>query len=76
MSKLMTLKEKFEMALSRRGWFLVPTTRAYRNYSTWGFPNSEIHMYVGKNGSLRRGRTYTNSIPVSVGQKQVMLNGL
>lgn len=60
-----TLKEKYEAGLSALGWKHI---RFGASKDKWEPPinayKKEVYIFVGVSGSVRIGRTVTNSIPV------------
>lgn len=66
-----TLQQRLVAALKARGCDVVPdasrihiTLRQMRPTESWPYAEGTI-FYIGKHGSLRRGKSYTDSIPAS-----------
>jgi hypothetical protein len=63
-----TLRERFEQALKERGATEVKRTFRYHVFDWPAFNdlrNTEVFWYLGKNGSLRYGKTIAGSVPAS-----------
>ena len=65
-----TLRERFEIALKMRGETLMYSTSSkYIRYTR----NEGGSYFLGKSGSLRYGKSRTDSIPVNDKFKQLLL---
>jgi len=71
----MTLQQRFAKALEGRGEKRVKTTAKYWVYSLTGstIDGHAVFLYLGKSGSLRIGRTISESHPVAASGKQRLL---
>lgn len=67
----MTLQSRFAEALTRRG--LRPIATKSRKYLVFADTSPHRYYYIGRSGSLRVGRCYSESVPVSNGHKRRLL---
>jgi len=70
----MTLKEKFEQALSLRGERCIKRNFKFDVWTRHG-DTGEYFYYLGRAGSLRFGKTQTMSRPCSDKFKDTLLTG-
>jgi len=68
-----TLQAQYREALEKQGWFVPSKTTIVRGIVMMHSDGRLSNLYLGKNGSIRSGKTKATSVPMSEGEKRRLL---